>query len=155
MKKGILKIVILLVILVSSIALIFKFAIKNENRSDEIYTIITDTKFITMQNDGGSHYDIYYEFDPKTEEITKLADSYVGFKGYEYQRKKLYSKTLTDNLKKQLMSVLNDIIAQEDHSSEKNYSPYSITTPVGKEIIIYDKPSIDSLKNILKKIDDL
>ena len=53
--------------------------------------------FKTMQDDGGSHTSQYYIIDFKDKVATKYEDCYVGFKGYRYQRKLLYSKSLNNS----------------------------------------------------------
>ena len=44
-----------------------EFHLDNANK----YLVTTDTKFLTMRNDGGSHEDIYYGIDLNKRKVTK------------------------------------------------------------------------------------
>jgi len=122
--------------------------IDNENK----YIITTNTKWISMQNDGGSHTDIYYQLDLNGNIVKKCEDKYVGLKGYEYQGKILFSKELNDIEKSQLKSIFDNIIKNRTEKVDKiNFDFYIISLFNNEDIKIYDNDIINSIKNILEK----
>lgn len=116
------------------------------------YTIITDYKYITLQNDGGSHYNVYYKVNSNKGIIKKYEDHYIGFKGYEYKKKLVYSKKTNSKIKK-LTKVVNDIILKEDINNPKNYSPFEIKYK-NTEKVIYNQESINLIRKKLTAIDN-
>ena len=141
------KVLYLIIVVVTILLGIILFVNKN---SSETYIVITDYKYTTMMNDGGSHYNIYYSISNNI--VKKYEDHYVGFKRYEYQDKLIYEKTISGEAK-ELNSLLEELIGKEDINDNSNYSPYVIKYD-GKEKDIYNLDSINKLKSILKKIDD-
>ncbi len=118
------------------------------------YTIITDSQYKTLQNDGGSNYNVYYEINFENNVIKKYEDHYIGFKGYEYQGKLIYEKSINENTVNDLKVLLIDLLVKEDINDTKNYSPYTIkSNNIEKEI--YNEKSIKSLKKLLNKIDSI
>lgn len=114
------------------------------------YVIITDYRTLTLQNDGGSHYNIYYEIDNGV--VKKLEDYYVGFKGYKYKRKIIYEKKLSNDLENKLIELMDLLIQKEDLNDTNNYSSYVIKkSDVEKEI--FSENSISQIENILSEID--
>jgi len=81
------------------------FVLDNENK----YKIITNMKWITMRDDGGSHTNIYYQIDLNENKVIKCADEYVGFKGYQHEGKILYSKQISEKEKQDLKLILDNI----------------------------------------------
>ena len=142
----------LLVVLIAALVAVIVLLPKKDNSIDK-YTIVTDYKFITMQNDGGSYTNVYYEVDFKSGEIKKLEDHYIGFQGYEYQGKEIYKKTLKENILKELKKLVEELIKKEDINDPKNYSPYVIKYE-DKEKDIYNNDSIKSLRKVLAKVDE-
>lgn len=116
------------------------------------YKIITDFQYKTLQNDGGSHINVYYQVNLKKNKIIKYEDKYVGFKGYKYKDKIIYEKIINNSINSKLKTIIEDLIAKEDINDKNNYSPYVIEfDDIKKEI--YNSESIDLLENILTLID--
>lgn len=160
MKKKILifAIVILLILVVIIIGMLKNktkdtytqsdFVLDNENK----YIVTTNTKWISMQWDGGSHTNIYYEIDLNEKTIVEYADKYVGFKGYEYERKIVSTKKINDVQKNELKSILNDAIKNgTDKVEEINFNFYVISSFGNEDIKIYDKDTINNIKAIVEK----
>ena len=123
------------------------FVLDNENK----YVITTNTKWISMQNDGGSHINVYYEIDLNENTIIECADKYVGFKGYEYERKIVSTKKINDVEKNELKSILNDAIKKaSDKVEEINFDFYLISSFDNENIKIYDKDTINKIKSIVE-----
>ncbi len=151
-KKLIILFIIILIIILTFIGI--KVLIKESDNN--IYTITTNFEFITMQNDGGSNINIYYEFNPNKKSIKKLEDSYnASIKGghYDYKGKEIYNKTINSSTTKELKDLLNDLISKEDINNPENYEPYTIKYK-GKEKYIYNKESIKLLEEKLEEIDN-
>lgn len=125
--------------------------IKDDDISYE-YKIITDSKYKTLQNDGGSHINIYYKINFSTKTITKYEDSYIGFEGYEYKDKIIYKKNIDINTNKRIKLLINNLIKKEDINDKNSYSSYIVEFN-GNSKEIYNSNSIKSLEDILKMID--
>lgn len=116
--------------------------------------IVTDMKYQTMLDDGGSNYNVYYKIDLDNKSIVKYEDHYVGFRGYEYKDKVIYSKFLSDDVFNEINTLIDNILLGEDINDSNNYQPYVIkNSDIFKEI--YNLNSINNLKNMLSKIDNL
>ena len=86
------KIVFIIFLLVSTVLYcLLRLNIKEENK----IILVTYDRFLTLQDDGGTHYDRRYEIDFSKKTVTKLEDYYKGFEGLQYQNKKLYQNELT------------------------------------------------------------
>ena len=86
MKKRIILVIITVSVCIASIILLYlKFNTKFEVNTIDKYIFTTDMKWLTMQNDGGSHINIYYQVDLQNNIIKKCQDEYKGFKGYVYK----------------------------------------------------------------------
>ena len=59
-----------------------------------------------MQNDGGSHTDIYYQIDFNKGTSVKCADIYAGLEGYVYTGKVLFSKKLNEITKRGISATI-------------------------------------------------
>lgn len=145
---------VIFVIITSTIFLLITARNDKVNTENQHYTIITDSKYKTMQNDGGSNWNIYYEVDLGDKCIEKYADHYVGFKGYEYRGKLIYKKDIDGDLKNEFEKLLIDLFAKEDIRSPNNYSPYEIATNNDRKDI-YNGESIKLLQSLLDKIDKM
>ena len=105
-----------------------------------------------MQNDGGSHTNIYYEIDLNENNVAKRADKYVGFEGYEYKEKMIFSKKLNETEKNELKLMLDNAIKNGTEKTDKiNFNFYLISSFNNKDIKVYDKDVIDRFKDILEK----
>lgn len=125
--------------------------IKDDDISYE-YKIITDSKYKTLLNDGGSHINIYYKINFSTKTITKYEDSYIGLEGYEYKGKIIYKKNIDINTNKRIKLLINNLIKKEDINDKNSYSPYIVELN-GNSKEIYNSNSIKSLEDILEMID--
>lgn len=126
----------------------------NKNNEDKIFKITTNEKYNTIQNDGGSYYSTYYLINITKNKVSKYADKYVGFKGYEYQDKLIYTKNFNDEIISELANTIEDLFNKDDINEPKNYSPYILKIN-NIEKSIYNKESIDTLEHILTNIDNL
>lgn len=116
------------------------------------YKIITNDRFITLQNDGGTKLNVYYQINLNENKIIKYQDYYVGFKGYEYKDKVIYEKCIDNDTNNQLKFLLESLVTKEDVNDKNNYSPYVIEFN-NEEKKIYNSESIKSLENLLSVID--
>ena len=167
MKKKIIFLVVLILIVV--IILITNIIIKNKqdySKSDFIvdgegkYIITTYTKYATMQSDGGSHTNIYYQIDLNENKVIKCEDKYVGFKGYEYEGKILYSTQLSETEEKKLKLILDKVIIngegttnQRDNETFEFYiAPYyTLTMYNSEDIKIYSEAFMKDINELLEK----
>lgn len=144
---------ILLGLLVLAISLIMTFLMFKNNASDS-YEVITNMRFKTMLNDGGSNTSVYYQIDLKTKKVTKIQEDYqanLGGNG-KTSKKTLYAKKISSSLKKEISSSLEKILAKEDIKGD-NYSFYVIKAKnQSKEI--YNEKTIKDIENLLNKIDN-
>lgn len=153
MKKKIFRIIPFLMIVIGCTIVV----IMNNNMKDNNEKIIIETydKFMTMQNDGGTHYDTKYEIDFNKKSAVKYESYYEGFEGYKYLDKVLYTKKLTKKDISELKKIINDILKNKDeYSTDYNntYMPY-VFTRGDEEIKIYDNDVILKLEEILKQED--
>ena len=126
--------------------------LKNEH-SSYTYKITTDLRWKTMQNDGGSNFNEYYEIYLDEQKIIKYNDYYVGFKGYKYKDEIVYEKSINTFTKTKLENIIKKLITNEDINDKNNYSPFTIEYDNNKKNI-YNEESIKSLENILTSIDN-
>lgn len=156
MKKIISGIIIAIILIVVVLSIYLQFNEKDKIDKaikEKIYTIVTDTQFHTLENDGGSHTNIYYVVDFQTRVISKYEDRYIGFKGYEYKDKLIYEKELSKDKAKELNSLIDDILSKDDINTDNNYN-YYIIKDKAKEYKIFNTSNISKLKKILIEIDE-
>ena len=160
MKKN-KKILIIISILVI-IAIIIMLIIYNKKNSEEYsnftldsdskYILTTNTKIFTMQKDGGSHMNDYYQIDFDNNQVTKCEDKYVGFKGYKYKGKILYTRNLNEDEINELKLLIDEVITKKDdgqNTSTSNYNYYTLSTKDYEDISIYDETIINKFESIL------
>lgn len=160
MKKN-KKILIIISILVI-IAIIIMLIIYNKKNSEEYsnftldsdskYILTTNTKIFTMQKDGGSHMNDYYQIDFDNNQVTKCEDKYVGFKGYKYKGKILYTRNLNEDEINELKLLIDEVITKKDDEQNittSNYNYYTLSTKDYEEIRIYDESIINKFESIL------
>ena len=82
-KKKILFILMIsiVIVIIASVVVIMKLDASSK------YVITTDMKLLTMRDDGGTHYNIYYEIDLQKSTVKKCEDYYEGLDGYVYKGK--------------------------------------------------------------------
>ena len=124
--------------------------------SDKKYEITTDEKYYTMQNDGGSHTNVYYQLDFEDAIVVKHEDTYhANLGGTETTDKKtIYTRFIPSTFAEELEKIIKEIITKEDINGEENYEPYVIKTE-NKEKEIYNAETIDTLKELLDELDEL
>ena len=157
MKKIILGSIILVIAVTIIVPIYYQFIRRDEIDTaikEKIYTIVTDEQFVTLQNDGGTHHNVYYVIDFNTKVIKKYEDYYIGFEGYEYKDKLIYEKKLDDDKTAKLNKIIDEILTKEDTNPDKNYN-YYIIKDKNEEIKIYNKNNINKLKTILLSIDEI
>lgn len=118
------------------------------------YIVTTDSKYRTMRNDGGSHTNVYYEIDFSNNQVTKCQDKYVGFKGYEYKGKIIYSKVLNQSEANSLRTLINDVISKKDEEKDlsvSNYMYYTLSTIEYEDIIFNDLSVIKKFESLVKE----
>ena len=128
----------------------YEFKLDSENK----YKIITDMKWKTLQNDGGSHVSVYYQIDLDNNIISQVQETYKANLGKEPTTKIeiLYIKKIDSKISKETKDLMEEIISKE--TNEKN--PYSfkiITKDIEKDIL--DKSIIESINELFTKIDKL
>ena len=157
-KKRNIIIIISSVIIVCIILLIFYINILNGHSSFNLdnqnkYIVKTDSRYTTLQNDGGTHSDIYYEIDFDKKIVEKRADYYKGFEGNKYKRKLLNSKELSNEESRNLQNFLESILSDESlqrADEELSYNYYSILTLNKDEVKFYNKSLINQFIEIVE-----
>ena len=98
-----------------------EFHLDNANK----YLVTTDTKFLTMRNDGGSHEDIYYGIDLNKRKVTKYYEIiranmssifHINTRAIEF------NKNLTENDANKLEELLSNTSLEnynEEYTKEK------------------------------------
>lgn len=130
----------------------YSFELNSKNK----YKIETDMQWVTMQNDGGSHTNIYYNIDLDNNIISKVNESYKANLGGKPKTtiSKIYEKEIDLDLQKDLKLLLDEIMKKEDINETKNYNCFIIST-LNNEKRIYNINTIKKINNILKLIDEL
>jgi len=130
----------------------YVFVIDSKNK----YTITTDLRWKTMQNDGGSHSSIYYQIDFDNNIIIKVQEDYhANLGGTPSQQKNvIYLKKIDTNIQLEVKSLLYEIITKEDINETLNYNYFTIKS-LDVEKNIYNVNTIESINSLLKKIDEL
>lgn len=116
------------------------------------YKVTTDSKWTTMENDGGSNTNVYYLINFTDRQIQKCEDHYFGpMHKYDYQGKVIYQKTLSEKIAVKLQEIL-DKAWEDGDDSEGTYEFYAIEHPDGESRYIYSKSQISQIKLYLDKI---
>ena len=160
MKKN--KKILIIISILIIIAIIIMLIIYNKKNSEEYsnftldsdlkYILTTNAKIFTMQDDGGSHINDYYQIDFDNNQVTKCEDKYVGFKGYKYKGKILYTRNLNEDEINELKLLIDEVITKKDdgqNTSTSNYNYYTLSTKDYEDISIYDETIINKFESIL------
>lgn len=120
------------------------------------YVIITDLRWKTMQNDGGSNTSIYYQIDLDNNIIRKVQEDYYANLGGTLRTETdiIYTKKIDTFIQEEVKSLLTEIIAKEDINDSENYHSFTIVSLNGEKEI-YNIDTIENINAILKKIDEL
>ena len=167
-KKFIFIIVIFLVIL---LGILTKYSIidgvKDKKTSDinnytfeldsaNKYVITTDLRWITMQNDGGSHTSIYYQIDLDNNVIIKVEEAYKANLAGKPSTEKdiIYTKKIDNQIFiEEIKSFLNDLISKEDVNELNNYNFFTLSS-LNYEKNLYNTTTIKIINSLLEKIDE-
>lgn len=130
----------------------YTFELNNKNK----YTIITDMRWKTMQDDGGSNISIYYQIDLDNNIVSKIEEYYKANLGSTPETKKntIYIKKITSKINKDIKLLLEEIIINEDIKEKYDYNSFTILN-MNDEKEIFNSNSIKKIKNLLEKIDNL
>lgn len=136
--------------LIILIFFVSKPKLKNSNK----YTIITNSRWLTMQNDGGSNTNIYYEIDFKNKIVNKITENYKANLGKNPKTiiSNDYTKEIDNNTSKNLKETIYKLIKNKDINNDNNYDCYEIKWDNNKKNIC-NINNINKLEKILKKID--
>ena len=108
----------------SKISELNNFELDSKNK----YTIITDLRWNTMQNDGGSHSSLYYQIDLDNNIISKVQEDYHANLGGTSSKQKsvIYIKKIDTNIQVEVKSLVDEIITKEDINETHNYNFFTI-----------------------------
>ena len=176
MKKMIIAIIIiiLIIIMVADGYKIYEYCIEFRLDNANKYLVITNTRFATMRNDGGSHENIYYGIDLEKGEVTKYQQSVNVYLELDFTTditKIVFHKSLEENDVEELRTLLNDIYSETNHKEEdteeetlKNateeitpkeflpkYQFYTVSNMSYGEIDVYNEEFIQNFLNIVEK----
>lgn len=130
----------------------YVFELDSKNK----YTIITDLRWKTMLNDGGSHSSLYYQIDLDNNIISKVQEDYHANLGGTSSKQKsvIYIKKIDTNIQLEVKSLVDEIITKEDINETHNYNFFTISS-LNTEKEIYNINTIENINVLLKKIDEL
>ena len=176
MKKMIIAIIIIILIIIMVIVgyKIYEYCIEFRLDNPNKYLVITNTRFATMRNDGGSHENIYYGIDLEKGEVTKYQQSVNVYLELDFTTditKIVFHKSLEENDVEELRTLLNDIYSETNHKEEdteeetlKNateeitpkeflpkYQFYTVSNMSYGEIDVYNEEFIQNFLNIVEK----
>ena len=126
-----------------------------ELNSKNKYTIITDMRWKTMLNDGGSNTSIYYQIDFDNNIVSKIQEDFQANLGSSSNTEKsiIYIKKIDSNIKEDAESLLEEIITKEDINETHNYKYFTILN-LNAEKNIYNSNTIENINNLLEKMDE-
>lgn len=127
----------------------------NTNLTGE-YTIITDMRWKTMQNDGGSHTSIYYKINLNYGRVIKIEEDFHANLGGTptTDESVIYTKKLDDELTSETKTLIEDLISKEDIKTPDNYNCFTIESENTKKDI-YNVDTIKKINELLTKIDNV
>ena len=130
----------------------YNFKLDSKNK----YIVTTDYRWLTMMNDGGSNTNIYYQIDLDNNIVSQISEVYkANLSGTSNKTKNVsYTKKINNSISQEIKSLLNEVLSSEDKNEPKNYNSFVIET-LNVEKDIYNTNTIKSLKELLKKIDEL
>lgn len=128
----------------------YTFELNSKNK----YTIITDMRWKTMRNDGGSNTSIYYQIDLDNNIVSKIQEDFQANLGGTPKTEKsvIYIKKIDSNIKEDAKSLLEEIIAKEDINETHNYNFFAILN-LNVEKEIFNTNTIERINNLLKEMD--
>lgn len=117
------------------------------------FVIVTNSKYMTMQNDGGSYTNIYFDINLNDKKVIKKADKYVGFEGFEYEGKEIATKDLSSDEVTELKKIVDEVVKSKAEEKENDFTYYTLKYN-NKEYKIFDKEIIDKITSIVEKKDE-
>lgn len=175
MKKMIIAIIIIILMMIMVIVgyKIYEYCIEFRLDNPNKYLVITNTRFATMRNDGGSHENIYYGVDLEKGEVTKYQQSVNVYMELGFTTditKIVFHKNLEENDVEELRTLLKDIYSETNHKEDtekkilKNvteeitpkeflpkYQFYTVSNMSYGEIDVYNEDFIQNFLNIVEK----
>ena len=143
-------VVVVLALAIGGLAL---FSNYNSNKFAWDYQVTTDDQWKTMENDGGSNINTYYQINFEDRQIQKCEDKYFApMKRYEYQGKVIYQKELDEKTATKFKELL-DKAWNSGEANEGTYDYYAIEKLDGGTHYIYSKAIIAQLQQYITKID--
>ena len=124
--------------------------------SNNKYKIITDLKFKTTLNDGGSYDSVYYQIDLDAKVVVKIEDDCNANLGGTpvLEKNTLYTKIIDGDIYRDTRDLIEELIDKEDINEEGNYNFFIFLT-LDYEKEIYDSSAISDINNLLNKFDNL
>lgn len=117
------------------------------------YVIITDSRWKTMLNDGGSNTNVFYEIYLENNSVTKITESYHANLGSTPKTdKKSITIKIDNELSKELYATLSKMFQSDDINNSNNYSFYTIEKQ-NEQKNIYNEDNIKILKELISKIE--
>lgn len=136
---------------------------KINNRKQELFQldsgnkfeIITDFRWRTMLDDGGSNTNIYYQIDLDNNIVKKVQEEYYANLGGTptTNHEIIYTKKIGKELSEKSKLLLEKVFTKEDVNDENNYEFFTIRT-FKKEKNIYSTNMITQINSLLKEIDE-
>ena len=144
---------IIVVIFVGASVIIIKNNTKKMNTASTYYKVTTNTKWITMENDGGSHTNIYYEINIDKSTVRKTEEIYEANLGETPKTTKtiVYTKRMDKELNNKSKKLLDTLLNKQDKKGN-NYSFITIETKEIKKNI-YNESSIKLVDKLLNECD--
>ncbi len=109
-----------------------EFRLDNTNK----YKVTTDTRFLTMRNDGGSHENIYYGIDLENRQVIKYSeyiDANMSHIFHINSRTIEFNKNLTENDVSELKELLSNTSLETYHKDyQKEKEEQSIERSIDK-----------------------
>ena len=129
----------------------FKFELDSDNK----FEIVTDFRWMTMQNDGGSNTSIYYQIDLDNSIVKKVQKGYkANLAGIpETSKNIIYTKIIDEDIHKEIKELLKVVMIKEDTNEDSNFKFFTISS-LNYEKNIYNTETIKSIKILLEKIDE-
>ena len=128
---------------------------KENTQISGIFTIITDKKWKTMRQDGGSNDSVYYQIDLDNKVVTKVEENfYANLLGTSRTEKNVfYTKQLDDSIINETKKIIDEIINKKDVNFSDNEYFFTIENS-GIKKDIYNLDTIDSINELLSKFDN-
>ncbi len=130
----------------------YTFKLDSKNK----YEVITDMRYLTMLDDGGSNTNVYYEIDLDNKIISKIQEVFhANLMGTpSTDKKNIYTIKINNSIKKEIDNLLDEVKTKEDINDTNNYNFFTIKS-LNFEKNIYNEKTIEKIKKLLKKVDDL